>query len=220
MKTTMIAPFALFAVFVGCVDVDDAGQPFVYYLSDSWSGPEAEVIREAARTWERMTCLTLFEDGGWAPHDGGWTVEKEYDDKNVVYPFSAIDSTPDIDDALARNGGFAGLYAGDILLMRSANLRFVRGQVCFYDGSGNELRCLSVEEATADFVFQFNLDQLKMIAIHEFGHALGLRHNDLEPSVMGSGNAPEEFFSREPTAGDIRNVCREHPCPAECPTRP
>lgn len=224
MKTTIFLSFATFTVLMGCVmdaeDVDDERLPFLYYLSDAWSEPEAEVIREAARTWERLTCLTLFEDGGWAPHDGGWTVGKGYDDKYVVYPFSAIDTNSDIAEALRRTGGFAGYYAGDILLMRSAFLRAADGRICFYNRDGNELRCVSEEEAMDDFVFQFNLDQLRQIAIHEFGHALGLRHNDGESSAMGSGAAPEEFFSREPTAGDIRNVCGELPCPAECPTRP
>ncbi len=223
-RLVAFASFAVFAIVGGCVSADDTNeppQPFEYYLSDAWSGPEAEVIREAAETWERLTCLTLFVDAGSAPQGEGWTEEGKNDGKNIVYPFSQIDSNPDVEAALLRMGGFAGLYAGDILLMRSAFLRSVDGQVCFYDVDGNQLRCESEDEAMDDFVFQFNLDQLKRIASHEFGHALGLRHNDTEPSVMSSGAAPEEFWADGPTEADIDNLCEERgDCPADCPARP
>jgi hypothetical protein len=193
---------------------------FAYHLSTAWSGPEAETIREAAEAWENLTCLHLFEYRGQEPHDGGWTREKMYDGKYVVYPFSRTDSTPDIDSYLEDEGGFSGYYVGDILLRRAAWLRAVDGQICFYDRDGTLLHCNTDAEALADPVFIAHLGMLRGWAIHEFGHALGLRHNDREPSIMGTDAAPAEFRSDEPTKADIDNLCRIRACPTVCPTRP
>jgi hypothetical protein len=218
---TIVACVVL-VVLGGCLDVEEAigPEPFAYYISDAWSGPEIEVIREAAETWERLTCLDLFDDQGFMPNDGGWTRPKLNDHVNVVYPFSRIDTTPDLEDYLEMEGGFSGYYCGDILLMRSVFLRSVDGQVCFYGEDGTLHSCVTEEEALEDSVFQFNLEFIKRIAAHEMGHALGLGHNDSAPSVMSTDASPPEFWSVEPTAADIDNLCRLYDCPADCPTRP
>ncbi|MFA5128975.1 MAG: matrixin family metalloprotease [Patescibacteria group bacterium] len=220
MKAT-IAMCAMSVALTGCLGMELGNpEPFEFSLSTDWSNPEDEVLREAAEIWERMTCLDLFNDQGYEPHDGGWTRPKLNDHKDVVYPFSQIDTTPDIEDYLEMTGGFAGYFCGDILIMRGAYLRSVDDQICFYSREGDPSRCLSEEEAREDFVFQFNLELVKRTAIHEFGHALGLDHNDSAPSVMGTDASPPEFYSVEPTAADIDNLCRLYDCPADCPTRP
>jgi hypothetical protein len=227
MRTT----FTIVAMALsGCVVNDEMSENdddlrrsgfFAYYLSTAWSGSEGETIREAAKVWENLTCLRLFEYRGLEPDDGGWTREKMYDNKYVVYPFSKIDSTPDIDSYLEEyEGGFNGYYVGDILLRRAFWLRAIDGQICFYDKEANLLHCNTETEALEDPAFIAHLVMLKRWAIHEFGHALGLRHNDREPSAMTTDAAPDEFYREEPTRADIDNLCQIRACPVDCPARP
>ncbi len=138
--------------------------PVRMFLHTSVPAEHESSIRKAAQTWNESygrTLIVIEENRIGGSHPAR-------DSINIIYFMTAWEQ-----DRASEQGRTSLYWVGDQI--QEADMRL----------NGYNYRFYSTEASTAEYRALGGVN-MEALALHEFGHVLGMRHNDESPSVMAT----------------------------------
>jgi predicted Zn-dependent protease len=170
-------------------------RPIPIYIHESVPIQYHAAIVRAIANWERSVGEPLFSVIGVKSGD----VPTKRDDTNVIYWM------PSWQEEKANEQARTTIYwVGDEI--QEADIYVNHKNFEFF--AGETSRCLSSTDTSACSIPSRQVD-FESLLIHEFGHVLGLQHNDALPSVMATYLRPEQT-RRKIEAEDIGSLRCEY----------
>lgn len=165
------------------------------FLDSDWNNAEEEAIISGFEAWEKATGAEIFEYAGRYNDD---FERQDYNDNRHVFYKATVpnNDTEEIEEDINKRYKTKGVIA------------FARRRkdmvVLWYNFNAYQM--------TEDFY----LWRLRGIAMHEFGHFLGLGHSDAPESIMNINNKGRQWNWPEPheiTRSDVKQFYKIYKCP-------